>query len=952
MKRFRAIFSVLLAVILLCGMLPTQRAAAVETENEYMTMQDAAAYVRKEFAEFKTDVEVKFFFEDPDFYTETELVELFLAEVLKHTGVPDEGDYMRWSFQQWGQGAEESFDGKTHYVTVSIKPTYNNTAEQEQALERKLDQVFASLDLDGKSDYEKVKAIYEYVCENVVYSEEVLSSGADPLSPSEDQRVYYSAYGALVLGSTTCQGFSSLVYRMMLKAGIDCRLIAGGAHGWNIVKLDGKYYYLDPTWDSDNFHLYGELEYFLDGSASFRTGGAIVNNSASAYDHITWTDQFTAEFLDQYPISVLDYGEEELLTGDADDVLGSGRCGDKARWTLTGDGTLTISGTGSIWDAPDGTFWNLKNERWDGLNGYITKVVIQKGITAIGDYAFMNCPRLTEVSIASSVKSIGVYAFGLCENLTQIALPDTVKTVGSNAFYQCVRLENATLSAGMKEVPKQAFMGCTALKTVQIPNGIRKIGSAAFVLCTSLQGVEIPASVTTLGDSAFAEAFDPAEKITLTVPETVTEIQGACFEASGLYEVKLNASIDQLDSNMFHLCHDLRSVELPDTIQSFAGRTFHGCANLRDINLPVALKELGEYAFWDCKALQSVELPVTLETIPDSTFWDCTSLEEIAIPAAVREIGNGAFADCESLKKVTIPASVRKVGDFAFSKCKNLTTVVFEGSAPKIGINPFAFVENITVFYPGNNATWTQRVLDQLAAGGIVTFVSAHGANDPHTTVWCFDDSSHWKQCAGCDYKEESAGHSFDSNCTCQDCGYACHNYQWKWVGAAHWQLCTACGAVTEQAYHILDGETCIDCGFVLHSFVLERNEESHWKKCEICGATEEAIPHRFNGGDTCFDCAYACADHNVQWQWTAEDHSKQCSKCGSIETQGGHSFDSDNICTECGYARTASHEDQQQEPGNEDQQQEPGNEAYLWIALGIGLVVGVVVLLKKKKAQ
>ena len=61
MKRIQAIFAALLVVILLIGLLPVQEASAAEEKNGYMTLKDAAAYVRKEVAQFKTDISVKFY---------------------------------------------------------------------------------------------------------------------------------------------------------------------------------------------------------------------------------------------------------------------------------------------------------------------------------------------------------------------------------------------------------------------------------------------------------------------------------------------------------------------------------------------------------------------------------------------------------------------------------------------------------------------------------------------------------------------------------------------------------------------------------------------------------------------------------------------------------------------------------------------------------------------------
>ena len=77
-------------------------------------------------------------------------------------------------------------------------------------------------------------------------------------------------------------------------------------------------------------------------------------------------------------------------------------------WTLSGDGTLTISGA----NMPD--YDNYKNSPWDSQRDKIKKVVIENGLTNIGNYAFYYCYRLTSVTIPNSVTSIGDVAFSGC----------------------------------------------------------------------------------------------------------------------------------------------------------------------------------------------------------------------------------------------------------------------------------------------------------------------------------------------------------------------------------------------------------------------------------------------------------------------------------------------------------------------------------------------------------
>ena len=98
------------------------------------------------------------------------------------------------------------------------------------------------------------------------------------------------------------------------------------------------------------------------------------------------------------------------------DVVASGTCGadgDNLTWVLTGDGTLTISGSGKMKDYSysdqNGTYHT--NAPWGTSWNQITTVVMEPGVTSIGRYAFYGCSSLTSVTIPEGVTNIGEHAF-------------------------------------------------------------------------------------------------------------------------------------------------------------------------------------------------------------------------------------------------------------------------------------------------------------------------------------------------------------------------------------------------------------------------------------------------------------------------------------------------------------------------------------------------------------
>ena len=176
-------------------------------------------------------------------------------EAVKHTGVGTEGDYLYFQCNGWSAdiGCTIS-DGKLYY-SISYTMRYYTTAENERATNEKVQSIIRSLPLSGASDYRKVQAIYDYICHHVDY---------DYSTPDNMQR--YSCYGALVKNAAVCQGYSLAFYRLASECGLDTRIIMGRGnnttHSWNIVRLGGKYYNVDCTWDANK----SSYTYFLKGN--------------------------------------------------------------------------------------------------------------------------------------------------------------------------------------------------------------------------------------------------------------------------------------------------------------------------------------------------------------------------------------------------------------------------------------------------------------------------------------------------------------------------------------------------------------------------------------------------------------------------------------------------------------------------------------------------------------
>lgn len=170
-------------------------------------------------------------------------------------------DYLKNIFQSYEM--ESAYTSKEAEITYHF--TYDETKEETAEVDKKIKDILKKMKLDSKSDYEKIKLIHDYIVKNNAYDESL---------------TYYSAYDVLFNKSSTCQGYALLNYKMLTEAGIPCRIITGLAgdknpvnHAWNIVKLQGKWYNVDTTWDDPVTNTGEQIlqyDYFLKNTADFK----------------------------------------------------------------------------------------------------------------------------------------------------------------------------------------------------------------------------------------------------------------------------------------------------------------------------------------------------------------------------------------------------------------------------------------------------------------------------------------------------------------------------------------------------------------------------------------------------------------------------------------------------------------------------------------------------------
>ena len=356
------------------------------------------------------------------------------------------------------------------------------------------------------------------------------------------------------------------------------------------------------------------------------------------------------------------------------------------------------------------------DEKWAAL----TEVVIEDGVTEIGNQTFQGCTGLTNVTIPDSVQKIGAWAFYLCEGLKSVDIPANVE-IGNSSFRQS-SLEQVTVSGGSvgqyafhrnvslkkidincETIGDEAFSGCDSLTDITLGSGVKILGDKVFYTCKNLENVEIPSTVTDIGEKTFyscpklKEAVIKAGTVkkdtlyncpaltTLIISDNATLDASftAGYSKSTLNTVKIGKGA--IGDSAFSNCTNLTTVELGDGVTSIGTSAFIRCTQLPSITIGSGVTSIGKNAFNGCAAL--TEAVIQSGTIGESAFNGCTILANVTLGNGVTSIGRNAFLKCKALTSMYIGSSVKTIESYAFSACEALKEVTI--SAAQIGNQAF-----------------------------------------------------------------------------------------------------------------------------------------------------------------------------------------------------------------------------------------------------------------------
>lgn len=448
----------------------------------------------------------------------------------------------------------------------------------------------------------------------------------------------------------------------------------------------------------------------------------------------------------------------------------SGSCGNDVTWSLDDTGVLTISGKDKMQDC------DKTDAPWLIYADQVTTIVIEPGVTYLGEEAFRGMTAVTSISIPDTVTSCGQYTFSDCTALTEAVVPGSLTQMPNRMFENCTALKSFVLEEGVESISLNCFRGCTALTTLSFPESLTDIEGFAFSDCDSLETVTIPGTVKTISAYVF-EKCDKLQSVVLeegvqvvegytfsycpaltsvTIPEGVTKLgTGLFYESTALKSVTIPSTVTKIYESMFENCTALESACLHDKIESIDAFAYRNCPALTEVTIPKSVTSFGLAPFWNCANLKNIYVEAENETFCDIdgvvftkdgaalTIFPSGRTGNYRIPEQTESVTITAFISSQ-LSRLYVPETLKQI-DAAALGSTYVKELFFEGDAPVFDNTIFGASREITVYYPEGNATWDEYLALEYK-GTVVTWIpytegqisDSCGEN----VTWCFEMES------------------------------------------------------------------------------------------------------------------------------------------------------------------------------------------------------------------
>ena len=539
--------------------------------------------------------------------------------------------------------------------------------------------------------------------------------------------------------------------------------------------------------------------------------------------------------------------------------------------------TLIISGEGEMANFPDDT------KPWYNCIRKITRVVINKGVTSIGEFAFDKCTLLEAVTIGEAVTTIGDYAFAYCSFLRSVTMGDSVTTIGANAFKNCTALTTVNVPCSWNENPLYTFEdgGAVNIERHTLENNT----------CTVCEGGKCGAT-----ESDTVVWFYDEGNLYINGTGAMADYDGSNMPwysyQDEITNVVIENGVTTIGEFAFNYCSFLTSVTIPESVTSIGNFAFAKCTSLEAVTIGEGVTTIGDYAFSDCTFLTTLTIGNKVSTIGDSAFSNCAGLESVTIPDSVTTISGLAFLNCSNLTSVTIPKNVTTIDRYAFDGCAALTSINVDDANTKYSsVDGVLFNKDKTelIYYPLGKTETSYTVPDSVTKIGEGAFINCTaltsvtiGKGVTEIDDYAFDGCNNLLIVnVPCDWDTENPLYAFGENVNVEVADHKEIIYVDNNDGT-HTEKYSCCGTV------------------------IGKPEDHSFNGSEYCEFCEYQCPHEKYSNGVCDVCKCYCPHTNTKpvyksYEDNTNQHYKYYECCGLEEWAGYHEDENgDTKCDEC----------------------------------------------------
>ena len=547
------------------------------------------------------------------------------------------------------------------------------------------------------------------------------------------------------------------------------------------------------------------------------------------------------------------------------DAATSGTSG-SCTWTLDGT-TLTIFGNGPMASYYTGSL--LTTAPW---GNEVTHVIIENGVTTVGQYAFFGCSKLQSVTIPSSVTKIDRQAFDR-SGVSSVKLSEGLTTIYDGAFNSCESLRSIVLPKSLTYIGDYAFQSCP-ITSIVFSTNLKYIGNSAFnygsvVDVWYLGNQSDKAGMTIKGYNACLNtatwhydscpvgaphSFDnECDKncngcgMSRTVPDHVYD--NACDDACNICSAKRSTEHQYTDAcdTKCNICqvervvphfYDSGKITQPATCGAEGVKTYTCTACNSTKTEPVEKTTDHKYSSWT-KVNDTTHKHTCSVCSNEETANHTWNSGAVTKKATCKEDGVKTYTctACNATMTETIAKLTTHTYDHACDAdcnvCGTTRTIThnYNTSWSKDKTNHWHECsickdkKDIAAHTPGAEATET-TAQTCTTCGYIIKATLGH--KHSYADTWTTDDSGHWHKCSGCEEKDSYAAHVFENDCDtdCSICSYkreTKHKFTETWTTDAnnHWHVCSGCGLKQDESAHepgaeatTTTAQTCTICSY------------------------------------------------------------------------------------------------------------------------------------------